>query len=68
MSAPSVVLWAAVIKSQRSEWIHHYTIRSTRRAAKAAYLETWIPSHHRIALKNVRFAKVVVALQETPND
>ena len=61
-----IVLWAAIIDSKRSAWIHWHTIRRTRKEARAAYLEMWGDKYHKQALKNVRFARVIVS--EVPNE
>lgn len=64
--ARPVAMWAAVVRSTRTEWIHYLTIRRTRAEARAAYLEQWEPEYRPKALKNVRFAKVVISLEEAP--
>lgn len=61
--ARPVLMWAPIIRGERSEWIHSECIRSTRRAARKAYLALWLPEHHKEALGRIRFAKVVVSLQ-----
>jgi len=40
--------------------------RWTRKEARAAYLKMWDDKYHKQALKNVRFARVVVS--EVPNE
>lgn len=63
-AAHPILLWAAICQSPRSEWIHYGTVAGTRRDAKRLYLETWNPDYAADALKRVRFARVVVALQQ----
>jgi len=61
-----IVAWAAIQQGKRSAWINLYTIRWTRKEARAAYLKMWDDKYHKQALKNVRFARVSVS--EVPNE
>ena len=60
MSTP-VVMWAAIIKSKRTEWIDHRTIRRLRRDSVKAYLVDWDWDYYDVAMSRVRFARVKVS-------
>jgi len=67
MKIESLLLWAAVSipgPRSRSRWIHHHTIRRTRRESRAAYVEGWNPDYVHEALAWVEFRRVVVSVQE----
>jgi len=63
--AVPIIRWAAIGTNGIREWIHHDTLRYTRRDARAAYLAWWDedPKAQRAALKRVRFARVVVSIE-----
>lgn len=41
MKPAPVILWAVIVRSKRSEWIHHGTLRQTRKDAWQAFCESW---------------------------
>lgn len=49
----SISLWAIVINSKRSAWVHWETIRRTRRQAIHAYLELWSPEYRAAELREM---------------
>jgi hypothetical protein len=59
-------MWAAIVNSQWSAWVHWRTIRRTRKQSREAFLDMWEPHAHKKALENVRFARVIVS--EAPNE
>ena len=56
-------LWAPLVMSGRTPWIIWTCVRSTRRDAKAAYLEGFPASYHEQHLARIRFIRVYVAEQ-----
>jgi hypothetical protein len=42
MKAKSISMWAVIVKSKRTEWIHWPTIRATRRDTRLAYEDEYI--------------------------
>lgn len=62
-TAAPILMWAAICRGERTEWIRHDTIRRTRSDARKAYLYYWEPEYHAKALRHVRFARVVVAVE-----
>jgi len=62
------LMWAPIVTG-RSEWVWHYAIRRTRKAAKAAYLEgcRCDPKAQAEWLKEVRFVRVIVSVAPAPN-
>jgi len=61
----SVIMWAAIVKSARGEWLDHSSIRRTRRESRDAYLEGFGEQHHKFMLSCVRFVRVnVTAIQQ----
>ena len=60
MSKQSVKMWAAIVKSKRSEWIDHRTICRLKRDSRAQYLVGWDEEWYDVALSRVRFARVEV--------
>ena len=61
-----VIMWAAIIRSQRTSWINWNTVRRTRTESRKAFLDMWEPHAHKKILENVRFARVIVS--EAPNE
>ena len=59
MSKP-IIMWAAIVKSQKSEWIEHCSLRYLKRECKAEYLNGWHPDDYKWLLARVRFARVEV--------
>lgn len=59
-------MWAVIVRSKRSEWIHWRTISRTRQGAMDHYKKEWNPEYQNRAndeLKSnkIRLAKVVVS-------
>jgi hypothetical protein len=54
-------LWAPVVTAGRKPWIIWTCVRSTRKDAKAAYLEGFPEKYHKEHLARVKFVKVFVA-------
>ena len=62
MKAPTPIkLWAVVVRSQRSEWIHPHTLRRLRKDAKAVYLDQYVDSYRPKAEAQFRSGKVRLA-------
>lgn len=59
MSKP-VVMWAAIVKFKRSEWIETETIRATKRACQAEYKDGWCGADSDWLMSRVRFARVEI--------
>lgn len=56
-------MWAVIIKSHRSEWIHWETVAPTRKGARDRYDTIWSnPGRVQIMLKEgrIRLARVTV--------
>lgn len=65
--AQSKGLWAPIVKPDRgAEWIHWYCIRTTRKEAKRAYLDGVVLAAHKMWLRKVRFARVMV-VEDVPS-
>lgn len=58
-------LWAPLVIGSRKSWIVWTCIRSTRREAKAQYLDGYTKEFHKNLLKRVKFVKVYVATSES---
>lgn len=54
-------LWAAVVSSSRTRWIDYQSVRSTRRAARDAYLSHFDPKYRAGVLERVTFRRVYIA-------
>ena len=58
-------MWAVIVRSQRTEWIHWQTIARTRREAWDKYKEGWLPEHQQqceseLRSGMVRLSRVIV--------
>lgn len=65
MKPAPIILWAVVVRSKRSEWIHPDTLRRLRKDAWAAILGRHVPEHrHALELRRkegkYRVTRVVV--------
>lgn len=58
--ATTVGLWAPIVDSGRTRWIVWTDVRTTRRAAREAYLEPFPPHMHKKQLARVKFARVTI--------
>ena len=41
MRIGTITMWAVIVRSSRSRWIHHGTISTTKRGAIDKYLNEW---------------------------
>ena len=68
MRAPKpVTMWAAVSPGSSAYWLHAWTVRPTRREARAAFYGTWEDEDaaKRIMKRaGIKFVRVTVAVQE----
>lgn len=66
--ATPVILWAAIFRTPRCEWIGYHTVARTKRGSVAAYKAGYDKEHaERILRKElrqrrIRFARVVVSV------
>ncbi len=60
-SASPLQMWAVIIRTKRTEWIHWHTIRMTRKGAWEAYLQSWIPEHHDQCRRDRKSGKIRLA-------
>lgn len=65
MKLASIVLWAVIVRSQRSEWIHYPSLRHRRKDVWEAFCDGWLSESRpalEMALKigKYRLARVVV--------
>lgn len=59
MSKP-IILWAAIVKSRRGEWIDHDSISRLRKDSRTLYLKDFSERWHKEMLSRVRFARVEI--------
>jgi hypothetical protein len=61
-----LLMWAAIVPTQRGAYIVPSPISSTRRDAAKAYRNLWSPEHQATIIKRhgVTFRRVIVAVQE----
>ena len=59
MSKP-VILWAAILKLNRGEWIDPNSISTLKKDSRTLYLEGFGEQHHKSMLSRVRFARVEI--------
>lgn len=65
--AGKMMMWAVIVRGERSEWINWETIRRTRKDAWRAYCSMWEnPEYPAKAKKTgrVRLASVIVRVNE----
>lgn len=61
MKPPATLkMWAAVVRSKRSQWIHSGTLHGTREGAKDKYLSNWLAGDQKEELGSVTFLKVEI--------
>lgn len=63
-TASPILMWAVIVRSQKSEWIHYETVHRLRREAYGKYEERHTPE---IALRDfnsgrIRMARVAISL------
>lgn len=57
-TALPITLWAVIVKSKRSEWIHYETIARTKRKAWRKYQEQWNPDYLHLATAELAVGRV----------
>ena len=65
--ASPTIAWAVIVKSTRSEWINHFTIRYSKADARRAYKSQWREEYREQAEKDfqtgaARLAKITISL------
>lgn len=64
MTAQTKNLWAPLTKVHSGkDWINWSHIASTRRDSKSSFLAVFLPEHHKMVLRTVRFVRVTITEQ-----
>lgn len=61
-TARPLAMWAVIVQSSRSEWIHWMTLASTKKESWRRFLEQWLPEHHAAREEERRQGKLSIRL------